>query len=339
MPVLLLDTWWIRVGELIRAKVSVDRILLLNSVRIARLVVLFRPFEPPFERLTAGGAFSLNLRRRALLPVQFVVPVEKLSDDFLFGLDRTTLTDKWGASYGQLRKAPRWGIVWRDLTLGWIAFALIIIATIAASHRSPFLALVAGVVAAVLVGFTIAYFMLFLHEAAHCNIHPDRWWNDLLCNVFVSGIIGMDVQSYRQIHWDHHRYFGGPMDSEISYRDPLNLRFLVELLIGVRALKVVLMRGKKLRSTDAEKPKKTRLKTARSVLLGGMVFNGAFLSVLLYFHEWAAMFGWIGGVLVFYPFFGALRQLLEHRGEASLCSAEAENSRQRENRSCLLCNQ
>jgi fatty acid desaturase len=244
-----------------------------------------------------------------------VVPVEKLSDDFLFGLDRTTLTDKWGASYGQLRKAPRWGIVWRDLTLGWIAFALIIIATIAASHRSPFLALVAGVVAAVLVGFTIAYFMLFLHEAAHCNIHPDRWWNDLLCNVFVSGIIGMDVQSYRQIHWDHHRYFGGPMDSEISYRDPLNLRFLVELLIGVRALKVVLMRGKKLRSTDAEKPKKTRLKTARSVLLGGMVFNGALLSVLFYFHEWAAMVGWIGGVLVFYPFFGALRQLLEHRGE------------------------
>jgi hypothetical protein len=47
MPVLLFDTWRIRVGELIRAKVSVNLILLVNSVRLPRSA------REPSERFAA----------------------------------------------------------------------------------------------------------------------------------------------------------------------------------------------------------------------------------------------------------------------------------------------
>jgi fatty acid desaturase len=124
----------------------------------------------------------------------------------------------------------------------------------------------------------------------------------------------MDVRSYRQVHWSHHAHFGGPMDTEISYRDPLNLRFLTESLLGVRALKVVMLRNK-LQRGGAAKPAKSRSKTGFFVLAGGIVFNAVCLGALLYLHAGAAIFSWICGVLVFFPFFGALRQLLEHRGE------------------------
>jgi fatty acid desaturase len=242
---------------------------------------------------------------------------EEMSDELFSKLNKTTLINKSGTTYKELRKGlnARWPIVWRDVALGWLSFGLTILATIVVSHRSLALALVAAAVGAVLIGFTIAYLNLFQHEAAHYNIHPDKWWNDLLCNVFVSGIVGTDVRSYRLIHWDHHRYFGGSMDSEISYRHRLNLNFLGESLFGVRALKVVLMRGKKLRSVDTEQPTETRAKTGIYTLLGGMVFNAGCLGGLCDLHEWAAVFSWICGVLVFFPFFVALRQLLEHRGE------------------------
>jgi fatty acid desaturase len=234
-----------------------------------------------------------------------------------FRLNRTALVSKSGSTYEEVRKIlkPRWAIVWRDLTFGWLALVLVILAVRELSHQSPAFAFLAAAVGAVLIGFTMAYITLFLHEAAHRNIHPDHQWNDLLCNIFVSGIVGIDVRSYREIHWDHHRYFGGPMDSEISYRDPLNLRFLVESLFGVRVGKVMLLRSAKFRSVESQKEAKTRSKARLYIFLGGMVFNALFLGALTFLREWAGMFSWICGILVFFPFFGALRQLLEHRGE------------------------
>jgi fatty acid desaturase len=238
----------------------------------------------------------------------------KIADETFLSLKRTSLVNKSGSWYGEVRKTltPRWAVVWRDLIIGWLTLILLIVAVMKLSHHSRALALLGAVVGAAIVGFTIAYITLFLHEAAHRNLHPDHERNDLLCNLFVSGIIGVDVQTYREIHWEHHRQFGGPMDSEISYRDPLNLRFVVEGMLGVRPIKVILLRTLKRRDSASQKPgSKARI----YVLIGGLIFNIGLLIVLAHFGEWAAMFSWISGVLVFFPFFGALRQLLEHRDE------------------------
>jgi fatty acid desaturase len=245
------------------------------------------------------------------------MPSAEISEELFLKLNRTALVGKSGSTYGEVRKAltPRWEMVWRDLIFGWVALALVILAVIGLSHRWPVLASVSAAIGAVLVGFTLAYITLFLHEAAHRNLHPDQRWNDVLCNVFVGGIVGIEVRSYREIHWDHHRYFGDLMDSEISYRDPLNLRFIVESLFGIRAAKVMLLRRAKLQSMDTQKVAKTGSKSRLYLLLCGLAFNLALLGILAYLREWAAGFSWIFGILVFFPFFGALRQLLEHRGE------------------------
>jgi fatty acid desaturase len=256
--------------------------------------------------------------------MDFALTSANIADETFLSLKRTLLVSKSGSGYGEVRKVltPRWAIVWRDLIIGWLTLIVVMLAVVKLSHRSQALAYIGAVFGAVMLGFTIAYITLFLHEAAHRNLHPDHQRNDLLCNLFVSGIIGVDVQTYREVHWEHHRQFGGPMDSEISYRDPLNLRFVVEGMFGVRPIKVMLRRSSKRRGSISQK---TGSKARIYVLLGGLMFNMGFLIVLAHFGEWATMFSWICGVLVFFPFFGALRQLLEHRGELpTIAGAKAE---------------
>ena len=160
------------------------------------------------------------------------------------------------------------------------------------------------------IGFWIAFLQLFLHEAAHWNLHPDRRTNDLLTDLFVSGPVGMDVARYRPIHWDHHRFLGSPDDTEISYFDPLDVRFLVESLLGIKALRVLRHRAR----VQAEKQVPTSRRT-RLVLAYGVVLNGALLLLLAGSGYWPVALAWVPAVVVFFPFFGALRQLLEHRDE------------------------
>lgn len=105
------------------------------------------------------------------------------------------------------------------------------------------------------------------------------------------------------------------MDTEISYFDPLNIKFLVEALLGIRALKVIFVRRKKLQNEKAREEVSSQAKPKPYTLIGGFIFNLAYLFLLLYFQQWALILAWTGGVLVFFPFFGALRQLLEHRNE------------------------
>lgn len=239
------------------------------------------------------------------------------SDDALFSIKRSALVDNRGVSYTAKRRTltPRWGVVWRDLALGWLTVIGIMIPVIQVSHVSVTFAVLSAVAGAVLVGFFIAFVMLFIHEAAHRNIHPDPRWNDILNNLFISGILGADVETYRRVHWEHHRNFGNAMDTEISYRDPLNLRFVVEALFGIRLARSILLRRSQVRSLDAQKAVEGGSGTRVYVLLGGLLFNAALVSGLAYGREWAAIFAWVCGIFVVFPFLGALRQILEHRGE------------------------
>jgi fatty acid desaturase len=241
-----------------------------------------------------------------------------MQDDFLAKLKKSTLVDHAGLPYLQFRKGltPRWGVAWSHIVTGWLALLAINVVFIFFASRSLALDLLLLGVGSVLIGFIIAYLQLFLHEGAHFNLHPRRKTNDLLCNLFVSGITGQDVRSYRLIHWDHHRHLGTTMDTEITYFDPLSIKFLVEALLGIRAFKViVLRRGKLRREVKSEGHGRSRWNTVPYPLIYGLVLNLGYSSLLLYLRQWALLLAWAGGVLVFFPFFGALRQLLEHRKE------------------------
>jgi fatty acid desaturase len=104
------------------------------------------------------------------------------------------------------------------------------------------------------------------------------------------------------------------MDTEVTYFDPLNIKFLVEAVVGIRVLKVLRVRDKRKGSASREDDEtQTAVKNAPVVLICGAMFNLAFVALLVYVHQWVLALAWCAGMLVFFPFFGAIRQLLEHR--------------------------
>ena len=145
-----------------------------------------------------------------------------------------------------------------------------------------------------LIGFAIAYLQLFLHEAAHWNLHPSRKVNDLLTDLFVSGPVAMDVARYRPIHFDHHRFLGSPDDTEISYFDPLNIRFLVESLLGIKALRVLRHRAEVQAVNNEPTTGRTRI-----VFAYGGALNAILIVLLVRAGWWPVALAWGLGIVVY----------------------------------------
>jgi fatty acid desaturase len=205
--------------------------------------------------------------------------------------------------------APDFGRVRRDIALGYVALATILLCVSQATG------LVAGLVAAVLgavaVGYGIAYLQLFIHEAAHYNLAAGRGANDRMANVLICWQVGTDVAAYRRTHGEHHRHLGQKGDTEVSYTRPLTLRFLVEMLTGVHALRVFLDR----RGHNAPS---SRIIASPAPLVRGAAVHLLLVALLFGLGAWPAVLAWMGGVGVAYPLFATLRQLLEHRPSVRL---------------------
>jgi len=230
------------------------------------------------------------------LPIQDLEVVEK-----------TSLKNNLGQSYIDFRQnlIPRYGRVAIDLLGGYaLLFLGVWIPLLLATYFPlllPYLVLLSGIST----GYWIAYLHLFMHEAAHFNVAPNRKWNDFISDFFICSWSGQNTAAYRIIHWNHHRFLGQPNDTEHSYFSTLNPRFLILALTGIAALKVTLFRGKNLEN------EKTTL--GRLMPFIALVLNSLVIGALFFLRHWPFAVAWILGLVVFFPFFGALRQLLEHR--------------------------
>ena len=228
---------------------------------------------------------------------------------------RGELTDRNGLSYAEFRAElrPRFVVVWLHIGAGYGALSACALATVLGARVvHPWLA---ACVAAVVFGYGQAYIQLFFHEAAHFNIAPSRRWNDRLANVFIGSMTGQDIQSYREIHFGHHRHLGKPTDPERTYFDPLNVRFLLEAFLGVKSLRVMLLRKDLLRQSGTHK-ESARL-APRFQMAFALALHAALLATLFKVQLGYLAFGWIAGTGLFLPFFTALRQLLEHRSDSA----------------------
>lgn len=165
------------------------------------------------------------------------------------------------------------------------------------------------------VGFWFAYVQLFMHEAAHHNIHANKDTNDLLANIFLCIWVGANIKSYRENHWKHHQRLGYVNDTEHSYFNGLTLPFFIKMLTGLHALDVLKGRNKKSddKKDNDKEEKKQQSDNKYIFLIGGMALHALFLGVLLYHGLYFTILVWLGAVGVFFPFFATMRQLLEHR--------------------------
>lgn len=232
----------------------------------------------------------------------------------LDSIERDKLVDSSGRTLKDFRRGlkPSFARVWFDIGAGYVALAAIVAAVIGVDQRFPRAFAATALIGGLAIGYVLAFLQLFFHEAAHFNIGKTRGGNDLLANIALGLITGQDIKAYRVVHMDHHRLLGTPTDTEHSYFDALNVRFLLESLSGVRLLRVILAR----RSHVAEKAQQQASRTAsaaRGMLIAGLVFNLALLGACAWARCWSLFFAWPFGMIIVLPAVTSIRQLLEHR--------------------------
>jgi fatty acid desaturase len=162
------------------------------------------------------------------------------------------------------------------------------------------------------IGFWIAYVNLFIHEAGHFYIHPDKKMNDRLANIFLCSWTGIDIKAYRKIHWQHHMHLATPADTENSYFNPLSLSFILETLTGIHLLRVMTNKANK------EFLGKDLTKRSFRMLVIGAFINLGLIIFAIYFGHWQFAIIWILAMGIFFPFFATIRQISEHRDELAL---------------------
>lgn len=226
-------------------------------------------------------------------------------------LKRNALVDNQGVAFREFRRGltPRFGVVWSHLALGYVSLVAIGVAVVFTAGAAP--SWLRVLIGAVLFGFAQAFIQLFFHEAAHYNFAPGRENNDRLANMFIGAIHGLEIRTYRIVHFEHHRRLGTAMDSERSYFDPLNMRFFAEALLGIKGLKVLTRRG----TIVARSERTARDGTALRQKLIAAVIHLAIVGVSVATRQYALAAAWVLGTLSVMPLFVSLRQLLEHRSE------------------------
>lgn len=226
---------------------------------------------------------------------------------------KSALVDEAGRRYPDFRGTlgVAWPVVVFDFVLGYAMLALTATAIVLACGAYPGLAPLWIPFGALLIGFWMAYIQLFLHEAAHFNLCPDRRWNDRLANALIGVWVATPMQQYRRIHWDHHRFLGQPSDTERSYFSPLGWRFLFESLFLVSAIRVLLMRRLTIRQKTGGAP--AAGSSGLPMFMATVAAHALVLAACAWYGQLELALAWLIGNLMFYPLFGALRQLLEHR--------------------------
>lgn len=224
------------------------------------------------------------------------------------------ITDHAGNSYANFRRTLQ-PVIWRV----WIDIALLYLIQIAlyfimAKYLVAFTItnIILTIVFAILIGFFLASLNLFIHEASHYNIHKDKKTNDQLASIFIGLWFGINIKSYRIVHWQHHEKLGTTEDTEHSYFNALNWKFILATLFGVHLIKILMSRKE---SINANKEIEVNKKLDKIMLISGMVCNLILLCLAFYFENYFWIPAWIIGMFSLYPFFNSVRQVMEHRDE------------------------
>lgn len=216
-----------------------------------------------------------------------------------------------GLSYADFRSGltPKYGLVYLDIFKGYFALIVLSLLHIYLIDRFPAFTWTIIPVTGLLTGYAAAYLALFLHEAGHFNLHPDKKTNDRIATFVLGLLFGISIPAYRKIHWQHHLHLATPADMEISYFKPISKLFIAEALTGIHLFRTVIKKD------DRNILTASQLKKGRFMLVAGIFFHLALLSLFYFTGNWTLAISWILAFIIFFPFFASVRQILEHRDE------------------------
>jgi fatty acid desaturase len=229
----------------------------------------------------------------------------------LEGIGFDEVTDNSGTSYAIFRNnlQPSYSAVALDIVKGYFFLLLTVAAIILLDYHFHYAWWIIILAGSFFIGYIAAYLALFIHEAGHFNIHPDKKTNDRLASIFLCLPFGLSLKSYRKIHWQHHVHLGTPQDAEVSYFNALTKLFVVETLTGIHLLRTMM------RKEGNDVLTKEQVKHSRMMLLAGALLHLIILTAAFLTGNWPFAIAWILGFGIFFPFFATIRQILEHRDE------------------------
>lgn len=232
-------------------------------------------------------------------------------------LSKRNLVSSDGIRYLDFRKTlvPHYGLVWLDICLGhltlWLSLGSLVLLNTLLPY--PYYLLLIPVFSPI-IGYIMHYLHLFMHEGSHYNLAKDRKLNDLLADITIGLFVGMNMKSYRPTHFNHHRHLGTPKDTEISYFDPLNIKHILKTLLG---LKVISVMGARYRENRHFHGANAHAFGAYVSLIVTVVLHGGIALTAFFLDLKTTSISWTLGVFAFFPFFGWLRTILEHRSESA----------------------
>lgn len=229
----------------------------------------------------------------------------------LEGIPYEEVVNDNGVSYAEFRKklVVKFRITWFHILSGFFVIALIFFLSDYVIQKFITWRWLLIPLSALSLGFWIAYLNLFIHEAGHFYIHPHKKTNDILANIILCSWVGMDIKVYRKMHWQHHLYLSSPSDMETSYFHPLTPGFLLETFTGIHLLRLIV------KKTNKNILDKTLAFRARRMLLAGFLINLFIVSFFIYINHWWMSIAWILAMIIFFPFFATVRQVMEHRDD------------------------
>lgn len=158
-----------------------------------------------------------------------------------------------------------------------------------------------SLITSIWLGFWIHALSLFVHEGAHGNLCENKKINDVLSSFLSIFLLSMNIKEYRVKHWEHHKYLGTINDAENSYFNSLSFNNLLKYLTGYWALIVLLNLNNK---------KKIINYYTKIIFL---IVHGAILSNIIFIENYKLFIFYTLSFFILYPFFGTIRQILEHR--------------------------
>jgi fatty acid desaturase len=241
-------------------------------------------------------------------------PTPRILDE----IKRETLVNSAGVAFRDFKKtlAPKFHVVWLQMLAGYLALVAVAAVAIALDLYFPKFLPLTIIGCGLLFGYCLSYILLFFHEAYHYNIAKDKEVNDKLANLLIGSLVGQDIKTYRQIHLAHHKYLGTSDDPEHSYFQALTLRFILESLTGIRAFKALLGREKFIQSKQSPNLPASKSVISTQFVLG-VAINGLIIILSGWLGYWSFAGAWILGMLIFFPLFSSVRNVLEHRDEVA----------------------
>jgi fatty acid desaturase len=214
-----------------------------------------------------------------------------------------------GINYATFRKnlKPAYRKAITDIIKGY-SFLILALTTITILIKSGLFTTIMIFPAALVIGYILAYLHLFIHAAAHYNLHPVKYINDRISDYAIGIFFWIQQKKYRKIHWMHHANLGTKDDTEHSYFNELNIAFLVKCITGIHTFSVIVSRRKRNNPSEKNSP---------SAIVFGLwtfLFHLALLTLLFLLGGWKLMAAWLIGLAIVFPSLATIRQLLEHRG-------------------------